>query len=165
MSARSDRIVQVEPTTCPRRIREVGPWPRSEGLDHWERGLWASTQAEADAEVAAHPTGGIGHVLWSYGGEQPRTCSFCGGIHPDDAIALIEGGWEVEGTTKGYKRYLNPPGYAAYQEAAIAALRRRDAVPTEGRVESPVPPVKLYVQHFDEAQIARFNAALAGGRE
>lgn len=143
MSERASRIVNVGEQTCPRRMGELGPWDRKENQDHWQRGRWAATQAEADQEVAEFmaqfPTGGIGHVLWSYGGEQPRTCSFCGGVHPEDAIALIAvGNWRVEGTTKGYKRYLQPPhGFP-----------------------SPVPPVKLYVQHFNEDQIARFNGAL-----
>lgn len=162
-SARASRIVNVEPTTCGRRMQDLGPWKRGEGLDFWERGRWAATQQEADAEVAefmtGHPTGTIGHVLWSYGGEQPRTCSFCGGIHPDDAIALIEAGWGVEGTTKSYKRYLEPPGYQDYMDRIRKAGYDLKAA-GEPRVDSPVPPVKLYVQHFSEEQILRFNAAV-----
>lgn len=38
-----------------------------------------------------------------------RTCNHCGGIHPEDAIRLIAEGCKVEGTTKGYKRYLHVP--------------------------------------------------------
>ena len=81
-------------------------------------------------------------MLWSYGGEQPRTCSFCGGVHPDDAIALIRAGWRVQDTDKGDKRYMAPPSGHP----------------------SPVPPVKLYVQHCTEEQIEHFNRALRGGQ-
>lgn len=38
-----------------------------------------------------------------------RTCSYCGGLHPDDAIAAVEKGCVVEGTTKAYKRYILVP--------------------------------------------------------
>lgn len=142
MSERANRIVKVEAQSCPRRTGELGPWKRDEGLDAWERGRLAATQEEADAEVAefmtAHPNGSIGHVLWSYGGEQPRTCSFCGGVHPEDAIALIVSGWRVGGTDKSYKRYIEPPLGQPH----------------------PVPPVKVYAQHFTPEQVDAFNAAL-----
>lgn len=163
MTPRSERLVNVEPTTCGRRMNDFGPWERTDNLDHWQRGRWAATVEESDAEVAefmtAHPTGFIGKVLWDYGGEQPRTCSFCGGVHPDDAIALIEAGWTVDCTTKAYKRYLEPPGYHDYMLRIQAAGWNVERA-GEPRVESPVPPVKLYVQHFNAEQIARFNAAL-----
>ena len=138
--ARARRVTRHGEHQCARR----GEWHpgRVAGPDYWERGRWAATREEADAEVAEfmaqHPTGMMGHVLWDYTPEQPRTCSYCGGIHPDDAVALVKAGWRVEPTTKGYKRYLAPP---------------------EGRPH-PVPPVKLYVQHFDAAQVAAFNDAL-----
>jgi hypothetical protein len=163
MSARADRIVRLEPQTCGRRMTEPGPWERAEQLDCWERGTWAATHEEADAEVAefmaAYPRGGIGNVFWNYGGEQPRTCSFCGGIHPDDAIALIKAGWTVDATTKSYKRYLEPPGYRDYMERIRRAGYNVEAA-GEPRVASPVPPVKLYTQHFSPEQIAAFNQVM-----
>jgi hypothetical protein len=123
---------------------ELGPWEYREGMDAWETGRWARTREEADAEVAdfmaRHPSGSMADTLWGFGGEQPRTCSFCGGIHPDDAIALVRAGWRIDATDKGYKRYMHPPA---------------------GQRE-PSPPVKLYVQHFTSDQIAAFNAALGG---
>lgn len=168
---RAARIRQTEPQRCPRRD-EGGVASRFPEPDWWERGRWAATQEEADAEVADFMSkpgaGGIGNVLWCYPGDQPRTCSFCGGVHPEDAIGLIRAGWEVGGTDKGYKRYLEPPGHRSHHEAVMQHLRSRNegAMP-KGRYPSPVPPVKLYVQHFSEAQIAAFNAALddrrAGG--
>lgn len=74
---------------------------------------------------------------------QPRTCSYCGGVHPDDAIRLHEEGWIVESTTKNYKFYLKPPG-AGW---------------------APVPPVKVYLAHFDSPAIKRANIALANARK
>jgi hypothetical protein len=165
---RQRRIVNVEPTTCPRRIGELGPWQRAENLDHWQRGRWAATQAEADAEVAdfmaRNPRGGIGNVLWCYAGEQPRTCSFCGGAHPEDVIALLRAGWTVDGTDKAYKRYLDPPGYRASVEAWLQARQLGLPDPAIERVPAPVPPVKVYVQHFTADQIERFDHVLRGDR-
>lgn len=144
MSARADRIVQVEQQTCGRRMGEMGPWKHEENLDSWERGRWASTQADADAEVAEftaqYPGGSMGNTFWQWG-EQPRTCSFCGGIHPDDAARLVKEGWSIGITDKSYKRYLEQPTH---------------------RPGGLIPPVKLYVQHFSPEQIKAFNEAIAG---
>ena len=103
----------------------------------------------------------IGGTYWKWPWA-PRTCSFCGGVHPDDAIRLLEEGWEVERTDKSYKRYLHPPGYYARLANITDSIRTfRNGVGKEPVVtfRSPVPPVKLYVNHFDERQIARFNSA------
>lgn len=173
MSTRGDRIQQLEPQFCPRRGE--APQGLVGGPDWWERGRWAATKEEADAEVAefmaAHPTGRIGNVYWSYGGHQPRTCSYCGGVHPDDAATLVRAGWEVDPTTKSYKRYLEPPGYAEGQQRWREYNERNgygrtptgEAKPT-GTVSSPVPPVKLYVMHFSLEQINAFNAAIGERR-
>ena len=67
-------------------------------------------------------------------GDGYRACSFCGGMHPDDAIAFVKAGCEVEGTDKGYKRYLRGQGIGG--------------------------PGKLYIQHFSKDQVAEFNNAL-----
>lgn len=44
-----------------------------------------------------------------------RFCSFCGSLHPDDAIELIRHGGLLETTTKGYKRYVRAPNPIAGQ--------------------------------------------------
>lgn len=144
MSTRSERITIVGRQRCPRRDEGVGYREQSPEADAWERGRWAANQAEADAEAAdfmsRHPTGGISaYLAWRWDGEQPRTCSFCGGIHPDDATALMRAGWHLGVTDKSYKRYMDPP----------------DGAPL-------TPPVKLYVQHFSAQQIDAFNAAMRG---
>lgn len=94
-------------------------------------------------------------------GPPPRTCSFCGGAHPDDAAAMLRFGWESHGTTKQYKRYLEPAGSNAYHEK-LYGPHRVSAEALEGVASpgSPVPPVKVYLQHFTQAQVDNFNAAL-----
>lgn len=71
--------------TCPRRMVEVGPWERSEGLDSWV----------------------------SRDGYQ--VCSFCGCLHPDKFFDLVESGAEVGPTDKNYKAYIQAPNPKAGQ--------------------------------------------------
>lgn len=104
-----------------------------------------------------------GGTFWPEGEPRPRTCSYCGGVHPDDAIALIMRGWEVETTGKSYKRYLHPPGYVD----AIRQFRDEQNEFKQPRwtgPRSPVPPVKVYTYHFDQRQVDAFNAALDAAR-
>lgn len=116
--------------TCPRQDAEHPLRMRA----RWERGRWGLVVRARWwwLRVTGRMEGGI---RWP-GGPKPRTCSYCGGVHPDDAVSLLKAGWHVEGTDKSYKRYLNPPSGPG-----------------------PVPPVKVYVQHFGHEQIAAFNAA------
>lgn len=164
-----------EMQTCPRRMNELGPWERAPCLDRWTADRW-STDPEAvaakhAAEDARHPNitvhRGPHNDLWLWSWGPPRTCSFCGGLHPEDAIRLVAEGWEVDATGKAYKRYLEPPGSRTRHEALMASLRdpSREAGQGVPSVWAPTPPVKLYVMHFDEDQIRRFNEALeAAGR-
>jgi len=95
---------------------------------------------------------------------RPRTCSYCGGVHPHDAIALIVDGWEVEPTTKGYKRYLHPPGTEANTRAFIERIGRGELDEPKPHAAplhiDPIPPVKLYVQHFSADEIEALNRAM-----
>lgn len=79
----------AEPTTCPQRVQDAGPWERGEGLDHWRR---------EDRERFP--------VDW-----EPRTCSFCGSLHGGDLFRLIDEGWTAEWATgkRGYKAYVHAP--------------------------------------------------------
>ena len=159
-----------EPHTCRRRTGELGPWTRGEGEDRWQIGSWTRYRAIDRLRrwlfVKANPGGGMGSTYWPGPGPVPRVCSFDGGIHPEDAIRLVAAGWEVEGTDKGYKRYMHPPGYRAACNRTLDELRHYrlggGPRPTVPLVESPIPPVKVYVPHFSEDQIQRFNAALKG---
>lgn len=155
-----------EKQTCPRRMNEMGPWEYKENLDHWITDRWTTDHDAAEAKRQEfrdnNPNGSISATadewLWSWG--PPRTCDFCGGIHPEDAIRLVQDGWEVGGTGKAYKRYLNPPGTRQRHNAAMRSVGEGDAgfsrVPS---VWTPGPPVKLYVMHFSDEQIEQFNLA------
>jgi hypothetical protein len=103
---------------------------------------------------------------WMQGGTrwewpwQPRTCSHCGGAHPEDIIRLVREGWESEGTTKSYKRYIEPPrvGLQKIQTCPVHSVEVAE------RAWYAVPPVKLYVHHFNDAQVAEFNALIDSQR-
>lgn len=122
------------------------PWELKEGLDHWRDQPW----------------GGRPEHVWNWPW-QPRVCSFCGGVHPDDAIRLLKEGWHLDSTDKAYKRYLEPPGgtLGFDHEGRLFGARAGVYVPPWG----PVPPVELYTQHFDGEQITLFNAALSEQKE
>ena len=98
--------------------------------------------------------------LWSWG--PPRTCNFCGGIHPEDALRLLADGWEAEGTGKNYKRYLQPPGAHTMHEAYLASIKDTSREPGQGvpSIWMPTPPVKVYFQHFTPEQGAKWNEIL-----
>lgn len=158
-----------EQQTCPRRA-EGGPWSMEEDQDRWVTGRWLPDNPLGRLADRWHrwlytKTGGsAGSQVWPGPGPAPRTCSFCGGAHPADVTALIlEHGWEVEPTTKWYKRYIQPPGYASHIDRLLGHMREhfadREGWPEGPRV--PLPPVKVYVPHFDEDQRLAFNAALA----
>jgi hypothetical protein len=186
---------ETEKQTCPRRVQEPGPWDRAPGQDLWRRDRWSIDRAAVDAAHDAEDAAGLKRHnennarvgqppvsleeyrtkwfvrgenadLWHWSGEVPRTCSFCGGVHPEDAIRLVSDGWEVESTSKSYKRYLTPPGSALRHHAFLASLRDRSREPGEGvpSVWSPTPPVKLYAMHFDADQIGRLDDAMRKSR-
>lgn len=91
--------------TCPRRIGELGPWVHGNNLDMWETHRF---------------------------GEMWRECSFCGGLHPEDAIKLLKfPGTEIVTTDKNYKIYLRGIG-----------LREQ---------------AKVYFMHFNEEQRKEWN--------
>lgn len=69
--------------TCPRRMHEMGPWDRSEGIDQW-----IETPRQA--------------------GELTPTCSFCGSLHPGKFLEMVAQDWVVGPTDKSYKAYLHP---------------------------------------------------------
>lgn len=176
----------AEPQTCPRRVGEFGPWEHKPDLDSWKADRWLADPAavaarqtaddqrwldrsNADRVAAGRPPQTMAEYManvhrgpdndqWKWSLPVPRTCSFCGGIHPEDAIRLVGEGWEVDATGKDYKRYLNPPGYGAYCDALMGNIR--DGGEKPARVASPTPPVKVYVMHFSDEQVERFNAAL-----
>ncbi|RWX72567.1 hypothetical protein [Mesorhizobium sp. M2A.F.Ca.ET.039.01.1.1] len=54
-----------------------------------------------------------------------RTCSFCGSLHEDDFLEIIdayargEPGYSFDPTTKGYKRYAHRPGVQNASQGGI----------------------------------------------
>lgn len=157
----------IEFQTCPRRMTEIGPWKYEENIDHWRADRWTDNHRKArlirKRWLRRNPNGVCSDTMdeWIWGGAVPRTCSFCGGIHPEDALRLMADGWCAESTTKFYKRYLHPPGWA---EAMRHNMRPDRRPADEGDLieipASPVPPIKLYVQHFSREQVERFNALI-----
>ena len=110
----------AEKQTCPRRMNELGPWEHEEGLDKWER-----------RRLCKDPTN-LSKRHW-FKREPFRRCSFCGGIHPEDVIRLINEGAETETTYKNYKVYL--------QIAGVPGCH------------------KVYFQHFTREQLNRAEAS------
>ncbi len=159
-----------EPQTCPSRISQGRDDPSDPNPDQWETDRWCADEEKVkamhDEEDKKHKPGTFfrgpwnDRWLWSWG--PPRTCSYCGGIHPEDAIRVMQEGWEVEGTDKFYKKYINPPGTHTQHEAFIASIKDHKREPGQGvpSVWSPAPPVKLYTDHLTQDQIDRFNEVL-----
>lgn len=106
----------METFSCPRRQWDFGIMADPLGKDWWSADKW---NARDD--------------MWSWPWK-PRACSFCGGIHPEDAIELHQEGWLIIKTDKAYKRYLEPPTNWY-----------------------PVPPVQVYSYHFDASQMGWFQ--------
>jgi len=117
------RDLTSERHTCPRRMDVLVD------ADRWHRGRW-NTKLERAWDEFWHGgrfsagwqllywlyTHGVvrdlpwtGGLVWEWPW-QPRVCTFCGGVHPADAVRLRREGWRVVGSTKLGVRYLHPPG-------------------------------------------------------
>lgn len=167
--------------TCPKR-RELSTDVAIVGRDRWLTTRWHWTHHAHDR--AAQRFGLLcGVETWPTGEPQPRTCSYCGSIHPDDAVTLIMRGWDVELTANALKRHLVPPGcgraarsvqiatrYARIdylkhtlgldERSAIARELREQRAAPKRRELTPIPPVELHIAHFDYDQRERFNVAM-----
>lgn len=87
--------------TCPRRMREMGPWEYKEGLDTWE--------------LRGHD----------------RVCSFCGSLHPAEFEAFLtrivaDEQCSVSLSNKGYKIYINRPETRNASEGAIKYYKQHN---------------------------------------
>ena len=110
---------------CPQDFRPAnGPYPTIG--NGWEEG---SKRWNDDA-----------FVRWPEGHAKPRTCGYCGGVHPEDLVVLLKNGWRLGGTDKSYKMYVNPPDSTG--------------------MGSAIPPVKFYTYHASKENIDALNAAL-----
>lgn len=126
--------------SCPRRFMAG-----AQEADGWDTNRWEPRNRPDDA------------TFFPPQFTPPRTCSYCGSVHPEDAIALMEKGWEVETSSKSYKRYMHPPGYVRQQLRLFEVPGMKEP---KGYRE-PTPPMKLYVMHMTPDQIDRFNSILA----
>lgn len=85
-----------ESQRCPRRS-ELGGEP---GIDTWiDHGAFVSRV--------------LGRLLGEVK-QHDRTCSYCGGLHPDDFIRRVQEGEEVVPTDKNYKAYVGPDHQKVY---------------------------------------------------
>jgi len=145
------RFATAERHTCP--LRGLSPhWlEKSPWLDRWLCGTWGTALERAWNDLWHGDQERLGWRLlwWLFQHElidryphlqhfprwswpwQPRVCSYCGSVHPDDAVRLRREGWRIVGTTQEHKRYLQPP--AAW---------------------SPAPCVKVYLLHTTVDQYA-----------
>lgn len=111
--------------TCPRRFTDMGPWRREERADRWENRTGLA--------------GGIG-----------PSCSFCGSLHPDIFMNLLEQGWELGPTDKTYKAYLHEPPAESTKDQTASS-------------ESGAARAKFYYQHLSDTQRAEFIDLLNAG--
>lgn len=140
----------LEKQLCPRRTEtSLGIQSAAGDTDYWENGnRWGSHSSDHWPIEAGNP---------------PRTCTFCGGVHPEDALRLLDEGWEIDQTLKFYKAYLQPPGNGLHRRRMFEAIGSdvdMDRVEQIPHHASPVPSVKFYTQHANEQQIARVNEAI-----
>ena len=120
---------------CPRRVEGGFNFP---GPDFWDRGRGGLTKIIHDWLRDKFDQHYFGGTRWDGRYPKPRTCSYCGSAHPDDVVALLKKGWlPEEAIGKNYKIYINVPV----------------------GVRSPVPPVKLYLQHCSRQQIQALRSA------
>lgn len=124
-----------EATYCPRRAENPNaPKNEEESPDFW-RESWEQ-------------------FPWHW---HPRACSYCGSLHPGDALRLLREGWTQEmATGKRYKAYLYPP-------ADLEAVRMKlgGDRPDQRDPASVLP--KLYVHHMSQEQIKELNEIHNGG--
>lgn len=142
---------------CPRMVGN--PLQRLD-RGRWLRGRWGLLHRLRDAAQRWADPRRAGGTQWPAGFPAPRTCSACGGCHPEDAIALLrDHGWEIERSVKPWKAYLHPPGYGAQLERfALGILGPGEKLPGEEPSHpSPVPPVTVYGAHFTPEQLRLLN--------
>lgn len=146
---------EPEAHTCPRRVEAYGRSAGRTGEDRWEYGHGLVGQA------------GIG-----------ASCSYCGSLHPDRFMDMVERGWWVDPTDKSYKAYLAEPlsaeqideekkawlagGFpAAVRDAVADVAEAQEAIEQEWQQIAAArghgqQAAKFYFQHLSVAQQNRF---------
>jgi len=99
---------------------------------------------------------------WPEHYQEPRICSGCGGVHPEDVFRMIKDGWTDEICDGHHKGYLHPPGWQVEVRAWGKSKERRAAKGKdifENYPHNPIkgPPIKFYIAHFEDEQVAKLN--------
>lgn len=74
-------------------------------------------------------------------GDDLRSCSYCGSMHPDDVFVVIEAGGKFDGTDKNYKAYVGS-GKFYFQHFSVPEQLRFIELVNAGKVKG------LYVTPF-----------------
>lgn len=137
-----------EKQTCPSRVAQQGA--PEEHLDEWEVNRWDKTRDSIKWELD-----------W-----QPRTCSYCGCIYPDDLMKLLKLKWELEPSTKNYKVYVQSPGYYEWTKYLLNQTRNEgfENIDWTKKNPDPIPPVKIYTWHYNKEQLEILNGVLTSQR-
>lgn len=136
----------LEMQLCPRRKESPLAVHAAGQTDYWENGnRWGSREGD----------------IWPEGIDTPpRTCTFCGGVHPEDALRLLNAGWEPGLTNKFYKLYIEPPGHGLHMKMVMESIgddEKMQEAQEHPHYPTPVPPVKFYSQHATPEQIDQIN--------
>jgi hypothetical protein len=132
--------------TCPRRVTGFGPWARDEGLDEWDN----RTQ--------------LG------GGIKALHCSFCGSLHPDTFMELLEQGAELGPTDKSYKAYIRrvdseePCDWCEGTGEQTNQVDGKCPMCRGTKVRAAGPETKFYYPHLSIEQQDRFIELHNSGR-
>lgn len=128
---------------CPLRAGEPVPRTTPFGPDLWERDRWSPSWPARLLAWWERWTGLSRRrrpVRWPRNLQPPRSCSFCGALHPEDAIAFVRlhggRGWRVRRSTNTRRWILPYPG--------TGILR-------------PRPALKVHLQHLTGEEVERFN--------
>lgn len=156
------RTLDEQDLLCPRRTENPGPW-RYPDHDTW-------------TDRAGHSSLG-------------PSCSYCGSLHPDRFLELVQEGWVVGPTDKGYKAYLTPPltddelaeQKTRWLEHDAVARTVRELGERDGKTPAQIaadldrewnsfphgasgPRGKFYFQHLSVPQRHEFIELYNGGR-
>lgn len=116
--------------TCPYRVSNLGPWKYEENLDNWEM---------------RGPN---------------KCCSFCGSIHPEEFIDIIdkiiakEDGYEIYPADNGCKIYVIQPGINNGTKGGIKFHTYHMSELPEGCNEKYLDAVRISHEKAEERSIA-----------
>lgn len=83
---------------------------------------------------------------WNTDGGQGSTCTYCGSLHPDRAMEMIESGEQVTPTDKNYKAYVGQ-AKVYFQHFSVEQRRRIVTLVNEKKINFAAPGY-FYVPPF-----------------